>query len=58
MKILSKKLNVKYEDNLYIQHYVEKWLGNSQQGKNDGINSKPNQYKKILEDEIELIKKE
>ena len=60
MKILSKKLNVKYEDNLlYPTLCGKKWLGNSQQGKNDGINSKPNQYyKKILrEDEIEHIKK-
>ncbi len=60
MKILSKKFNVKYEDNLlYPTLCGKKWLGNSQQGKNDGINSKPNQYyKKILrEDEIEHIKK-
>ena len=59
MRILSNKLNVNYEDNLLSPTLCgKKWLGNSQQGKNNGINSKPNQYyKKILrEDEINYIK--
>ena len=59
MKILSNKLNVNYESNLLSPTLCgKKWLGNSQQGKNNGINSQPNMYyKKILrEDEINYIK--
>ena len=58
MQILSKKLNVNYDKNLLIPTLCGKeWLGNSQQGKNSGINSKPNAYySKILrEDEINFI---
>ena len=59
MKILSNKLNVNYENNLLSPTLCgKKWLGNSQQGKNNGINSQPNlYYKKILnENEINQIK--
>ena len=59
MRILSKKLDVNYEENLLSPTLCgKKWLGNSQQGENNGINSKPNEYyKKILrEDEINFIK--
>ena len=58
MKVLSNKLNVNFEDSLLIPTLCgKKWLGNSQQGKNNGINAKPNQYySKILrEDEINYI---
>ncbi len=59
MKILSDKLKVNYENNLLSPTLCgNKWLGNSQQGKNYGINPKPNlYYKNILrEDEINQIK--
>ena len=59
MKILSNKLNVKYEENLLSPTLCgNKWLGNSQQGENIGINSKPNEYYKFIlrEDEINHIK--
>lgn len=59
MKILSNKLNINYEENLISPTLCgKKWLGNSQQGKNNGINSNPNQYfEKILrKDEVEQIK--
>ena len=59
MKILSNRLKVNYEDNLISPTLCgKKWLGNSQQGKNNGINSKPNQYfSNILrDDEITFIK--
>ncbi len=59
MRILSNKLNVNYEDNLLFPTLCgKKWLGNSQQGKNNGINSNPNLYfEKILrKDEIEYIR--
>jgi len=58
MKILSKKLDVNYEDTLISPTLCgKKWLGNSQQGQNNGINPKPNQYYKnvLREDEIEFI---
>ena len=48
-----------YENNLLSPTLCgKKWLGNSQQGKNNGINSQPNlYYKKILnENEINQIK--
>ena len=48
MRILSNKLNVNYEENLLCPTLCgKKWLGNSQQGKNNGINAKPNQYYKM-----------
>ena len=59
MKILSNKFNVNFEDVLLSPTLCgKKWLGNSQQGKNIGINSKPNQYYKniLREDEIRHIK--
>ena len=59
MKILSNKLKINYENNLLSPTLCgNKWLGNSQQGKNYGINPKPNLYfKNILrEDEINQIK--
>lgn len=60
MKILSDKLNVEFDDILISPTLCgKKWLGNSQQGKNHGINPDPNQYyKQILrEDEIKFIQK-
>lgn len=59
MRILSNKLNVNYEKSLLCPTLCgKKWLGNSQQGKNNGINSKPNQYYKniLREDEINYIR--
>ncbi len=59
MRILSNKLNVKYNDILISPTLCgKKWLGNSQQGENNGINSKPNEYYKnvLREDEIIYIK--
>jgi hypothetical protein len=58
MKILSNKLNIKYHDNLLLPTLCgKKWLGNSQQGKNEGINSEPNKYYKniLRNDEIKQI---
>ena len=59
MKILSKKLGTNYEDILISPTLCgQKWLGNSQQGENNGINSKPNEYVRdvLREDEIKFIK--
>ena len=59
MKILSNKFNVDFEDTLLSPTLCgKKWLSNSQQGKNIGINSEPNQYYKniLREDEIRHIK--
>ncbi len=58
MNILCKKLNVNYENTLISPTLCgKKWLGNSQQGQNNGINSNPNQYYKniLREDEINFI---
>ena len=58
MRILSNKLSLNYADSLITPTLCgKKWLGNSHQGKNNGINSNPHHYyKKILrEDEINFI---
>jgi len=59
MKILSNRLKVNYENSLVSPTLCgKKWLGNSQQGKNIGINPNPNlYYSKILrDDEIDFMK--
>ena len=58
MKFFSKRLNFDYQEILITPTLCgKKWLGNSQQGKNNGINSKPNEYYKnvLRKDEIEYI---
>ena len=60
MRMFSKRLNFDYQEKLITPTLCgEKWLGNSQQGKNNGINPKPNEYYKnvLKNDEIEYIKK-
>ena len=58
MKFFSKRLNFDYQEILITPTLCgKKWLGNSQQGKNNGINSKPNEYYKnvLKKNEIEYI---
>lgn len=58
---LCEKVEIKPEKILYEPTLMNlPWMGNSQQGKNKGINRKPNDYYKniLTEDEINIIDKE
>tara|TARA_B100000787_G_scaffold28132_1_gene18517 strand:+ start:9607 stop:10890 length:1284 start_codon:yes stop_codon:yes gene_type:complete len=58
---LCEKVEIKSESILYEPTLMNKpWMGNSQQGKNKGINKNPNDYSLniLREDEIKMINKE
>tara|TARA_B100001093_G_scaffold451092_1_gene458285 strand:- start:349 stop:1629 length:1281 start_codon:yes stop_codon:yes gene_type:complete len=58
MKFFSKRLNFDYRETLTTPTLCGKdWLGNSHQGKNKGIKSRPNEYYKnvLRKDEIDYI---